>query len=306
MLTSTYLHPLLTDFTHQLTDRHAPATKGEGQQFTEEYGSYVRTPPPPLHSQVLAAQVTGACTREGNLRRGHYIYSDDIQALERCVPMKTSTPSMSMLETIVSPLSDALEAWAMAMAEHPDSQFKNYIVEGLRRGFRIGFDYGKHSCVPAHDNLPSVVSHLAVVQQYLEKECSLGRMVGPLPTGSTPGLQISPFGVIPKDHTPGKWRLIVDLSHPEGRSVNDGISKEQSSLAYVSVDHIVQVILRLGRGTQMAKIDIRSAYRVIPVHPEDRLLLGMQWGAWEYIDCVLPFGLRSAPKRFNSVADALQ
>ena len=49
----------------------------------------------------------------------------------------------------------------------------------------------------------------------------------------------------------------------------------------------------------MAKIDIRSAYRVIPVHPEDRLLLGMRWGAWEYIDCVLPFRLRSAPKIFN-------
>ena len=157
--------------------------------------------------------------------------------------------------------------------------------------------------MPAHDNLPSVVSHPAVVQEYLEKECSLGRMVGPLPKGSTAGLQISPFGVIPKGHTPGKWRLIVDLSHPEGRNVSDEISKEHSSLAYVSVDHIVQVILRLGR---MAKIDIRSAYRLIPVHPENRLLLGMQWGAWKYIDCVLPFGLRSAPKIFNSVADALQ
>ena len=34
---------------------------------------------------------------------------------------------------------------------------------------------------------------------------------------------ISPFGVIPKGHTPGKWRLIVDLSSPKGGSVNDGI-----------------------------------------------------------------------------------
>ena len=153
--------------------------------------------------------------------------------------MPGKAPSMPLLKTIVSPLSDARGAWAMAMAEHPDSQFKNYIMEGLRRGFCIGFDYGKHSCVPARDNLPSVVSHPKVVQEYLEKECSLGRMVGPLPNGSTPGLQISPFGVILKGHTAGKWRLIVDLSHPEGRSVNDGISKEHSSLAYVSVNHIV-------------------------------------------------------------------
>ena len=146
----------------------------------------------------------------------------------------------------------------------PRLPIKDYIMEGLRWGFRIGFDYGKHSCVPACDNLPSVVSHPKVVQ---EKECSLGRMVGPLPNGSTPGLQISPFGVIPKGHTSGKSRLIVDLSHPKCRSVNDGISKEHSSLAYVSMEHMVQVILRLGRGIQMAKIDIRSAYRVILVHP---------------------------------------
>ena len=84
----------------------------------------------------------------------------------------------------------------MAMAEHPDSKFKDYIMEGLHQGFRIGFDYWKHSCVPAYNNLPSVVSHPAVVQEYLEKECRLGRMVGPLPKGSTPGLQISPFGEI--------------------------------------------------------------------------------------------------------------
>ena len=67
----------------------------------------------------------------------------------------------------------------------------------------------------------------------------------------------------------------------------------------MSVDHIVQVILKLGRGTQMAKIDICSAYPVILVHPEDHLLLGMQWGAWDYIDCVLLFGLRSALKNFQ-------
>ena len=35
-----------------------------------------------------------------------------------------------------------------------------------------------------------------------------------------PGLlQINEFGVIPKPHQPGKWMLIVDLSHPPGTSV---------------------------------------------------------------------------------------
>ena len=43
-------------------------------------------------------------------------------------------------------------------------------------------------------------------------------MLGPLDTNVFPGIQISPFGVIPKNK-PGEWRLIVDLSAPEGCSV---------------------------------------------------------------------------------------
>ena len=65
-------------------------------------------------------------------------------------------------------------------------------------------------------------------------------------------------------------------------------------------------MLQLGRGTHMAKVDIGNAYRNIPVHPVDRWLLGMSWRRGIFIDAVLPFGLRSAPKIFNSVADALE
>ena len=88
------------------------------------------------------------------------------------------------------------------------------------------------------------------------------------PTGLL-GLQVSPFGVIPKCHAPNKWRLIVDLSSPTGSSVNDGISKELCSLSYVSVDTIAKQIVSLGRGAMIAKMDVRSAYRLIPVHPCD-------------------------------------
>ena len=64
-------------------------------------------------------------------------------------------------------------------------------------------------------------------------------------------------------------------------------------------------ILHKGRGTLLAKRDLESAYRVVPVHPEDRPLLGMEWKEQLYVDAALPFGLRSAPKIFNAVADGL-
>ena len=55
----------------------------------------------------------------------------------------------------------------------------------------------------------------------------------------------------------------------------------------------------------LAKLDIESAYWIIPVHPDDRPLLGMVWKGSLYVDTALPFGLRSSPKLFNALADGL-
>ena len=65
-------------------------------------------------------------------------------------------------------------------------------------------------------------------------------------------------------------------SGPRGASVNDGIEKELCSLKYVLVDEAMREVLVLGQGTQLAKFDIESAYRLIPVHADDRPLLGMR------------------------------
>ncbi len=140
------------------------------------------------------------------------------------------------------------------------------------------------------------------MDEYLAKEVGLGRVLGPPITAGLPAT-VNRFGVIPKNHQPGKWCLIVDLSHPKGESVNDGIEPELCSLKYMTVDEVVQAI---GPQTKMAKFDIESAYQLIPVHLEDRPLLGMRWRDNLDVNTALPFGLRSAPKIFNAVADVLQ
>ena len=53
-------------------------------------------------------------------------------------------------------------------------------------------------------------------------------------------------------------------------------------------------------------MDLESAYQIISVHPFDRQLIGMEWKGKIYVNLALPFGLRSAPKNFNSVVDALE
>ena len=72
----------------------------------------------------------------------------------------------------------------------------------------------------------------------------------------------------PKEkHT--KQMEIVDLSAPQGCSVN-GVSKDWHHYHnYVSIDKVVSGILLHSRGTLIAKMDILHAYRNIPVQLSD-------------------------------------
>ena len=143
-----------------------------------------------------------------------------------------------------------------------------------------------------------------IISEYLQREVQLGRMCKH--EVKSPKIHLSPLGAIPKKHKPGKWRLIVDLSSPAGASINDGISAEWSSVAYVSIDHLSSLVISTGRGSFLVKADIKEAYRMLSIHPENQALLGVCWEGIIYTDRALPFGLRSAPKIFSAVADALQ
>ena len=152
--------------------------------------------------------------------------------------------------------------------------------------------------------MASAYDHPEVISDYLHSESQAGRLIGPMdPT--TVGLHTSPFGVIPKKSNPGKWRLILDLSSPDALSVNDGIDPDLCSVHCSGLDEAIAMISRLGKGAQLAKIDLKNAYRIIPVHPDDRPLLGMSGGSEVFLDAALPFGLRSSPKIFLAVADVL-
>ena len=74
----------------------------------------------------------------------------------------------------------------------------------------------------------------------------------------------------------------------------------------MKVDDITDGIIKYGRGTLMAKFDIKSAYRNVPVHLDDRFLFGMKWRGEYFVDLALPFGLWSAPFIFSFIANLLE
>ena len=232
-------------------------------------------------------------------RPNAYLYTADLVALQAC--SSAQVPRLEFTESAVrTPLLH--DAWVAALSSHPDRNFVTYICTGLRDGFRIGFA----RTAPLRStsaNMFSAVQHPEIIDEYISKELRLGRI---LATSCHPAIHINRFGVIPKGHNSGKWRLITDLSYPPGNSVNDGIDPKHCSLQYTTVEDVAGAAAKLGRGALMAKIDIEAAYRLVPVHPHDRPLLGMEWKGQIFVDLMLPFGLRSAPKIFNAIADALE
>ncbi len=161
---------------------------------------------------------------------------DDLLALEACVSPRSQV--QRALKEITTPLR--WEVWDQKLANHPDQRFRRYITKGIKQGFRVGFDYSRPLNSAAR-NMSSVRLHPEAIRDYLASECAHGRIVGPLPREFFPEIHTSKFDLIPKN-TPGEWRLIVDLSSPEGASVNDGVYDHLCSLKYASVDDALGII----------------------------------------------------------------
>ena len=179
------------------------------------------------------------------------------------------------------------------------------MCQNLRYGARIGFQ-GQRA--PRFSkNLPTAHADPTTVSSNLATEVSLGRVAGPFDNPPFPNFQVSPIGLVPKKHS-HKFRTIFHLSFPKTgvSSINYSISQDDFSLQYVTIDDAIEGIKRFGHGCFLAKTDIESAFRLIPVHPDDYELLGMCWEGKYYYDKVLPFGLWSAPFIFNQLSEALE
>ena len=96
----------------------------------------------------------------------------------------------------------------------------------------------------------------------------------------------------------------MHLSAPVGISINDYIDKEDFPIHYVTVDDAVAMVTKYGKECIKAKIDLKAAFRMVPIVAEEWDLLGFHWKGKYYVDTCLPFSLRSVPYIFNQFASA--
>ncbi len=69
----------------------------------------------------------------------------------------------------------SVQEWDRQLASHPDERFRAFL-EGMRSGFRIGFDYGLAKCTSAVSNMASASERPSVIEEFLASETEAGRV----------------------------------------------------------------------------------------------------------------------------------
>jgi len=187
------------------------------------------------------------------------------------------------------------EAWHKAFAHDHDASF---LLDGVTDGFRYQFfdpePDGTFYKVPNY--VPDV--HAPKVAAWVAAETAAGRYA---PISETFARGFAALGVVDKDNSNmAKVRVVHDLSRPTGTSTNLGISIKHCSLPSVR-----DAFDLLRPKWFQAKVDLTSAYRSVPTHPDHWPHQCVEWEGVGYADISLPFGVRSAVPLFDRLTQAI-
>ncbi|CAG2203843.1 unnamed protein product [Mytilus edulis] len=193
------------------------------------------------------------------------------------------------------------------LENHPNKEFKNYLVSGLSQGFSTGITTLPSKSIECK-NLRSALSQPAHVLKLIETEVEKGFLEGPFDFIPFKHYRINPIGVAEGKYNKKK-RLIVDLSapheDPKNPSLNELIDKDEFSLQYVSIDDAIRTIKSLGFKSWLLKTDIADAFKVMPLSPMLWPFHGIKWDDRYYFFNKLVFGCRSSPKIFDTLSQAI-
>ncbi|KAK2172939.1 hypothetical protein NP493_919g01022 [Ridgeia piscesae] len=213
------------------------------------------------------------------------------------LPKVIVPPSRHTLPTPIK--RDVLASYLLHYDEHEST----ILITGFYLGFSLHYDGPAYSRTSG--NHRSALQAAFIVDRKLLHEVSLGRITGPFTHPPFNDFQSSPLGLVPK-HDPGKFRLIHDLSFPRGDSINFYTSKQFTCVQYETLDQVVSLVQECGQGCFIPKADIKDAFRLIPIKPQDYHLLGMTWHGLFYHDKVLPMGSAISCQTFERFSRAVQ
>ena len=162
---------------------------------------------------------------------------------------------------------------------------------------------GRHHL--AREEIPHAVDTLA---RFAKK----GFVAGPLnydDLGAKPE-DLHSIGVFLKPRAHDQtMRVICDLSSPAGRSVNDSNNPDPTirlPFHMASSQDVIEIIIFYGRDALFLKLDIESAYKLIPVRQSVYFRQAIILGKAVFIDLAMMFGSSVAPHLFTFAHSTLQ
>lgn len=209
----------------------------------------------------------------------------------------SSSPVVDLPMSFVScPLSKSKTEW---MTELGSDVARDYILHGVSEGFDILEGKVPQFNADCKNYRSATCQNRLQTQETIRKELLQDnyKIVHWKPA------VISALGAIPKSK--GKIRLIHDLSRP-----NLGVNQfvEYSSCSYASVDYATSL---MQQNCWLCKIDLKAAYRSIPIHPRNYQFTGLSW-TFDHekcrtymVDTKLPFGSKKACLIFSTISDAV-
>ena len=185
-----------------------------------------------------------------------------------------------------------IAAWRRYLSIYNDPELPEYLEYGFPLGYTLG-----HTPVSSPMNHSSALCYPSHVNHYIATESHAHALCGPFPYPPfEPSFQINPLMTAPKKHSEMR-RVILDLSHPEGASVNYGIPRDTYlgvpyKLHLPSAQDLRGLIVSQGQGCHLWSVDLQRGYRQLRVCPMDWPLLGIAWNGAFYFDMAVPFGIR--------------
>lgn len=187
---------------------------------------------------------------------------------------------------------------------YPSVNDAKILSDGFEFGFRINYD-GPRLAADCN-NLKSVNEFETETEEKIMKEVALGRIAGPFSTRPMPNLRLSPIGLVKKKPPSSGFRLIHHLSYPLGKSVNSAIDPQFSTVQYTSFDKVLDTVASLGKNALLAKMDVKAAFRLLILHPDDFELFGFKFKNNFFFDKCLPMGCSAACALFEKFATFIE
>lgn len=225
--------------------------------------------------------------------------------LKNQVARKTIAENPDLFK-IVSPIK--VEPFEKQLKDHPNQPYVKSVVRALKNGFWPWADTSDNPLPTTYDGsrLGQPITDKGkadFVQQQRDEEIALERWSKPFGEKLKPGMHAAPIAAVPKS-TPGKYRLIIDQSRGP-HALNSTIPKSQVKVTLDNIHDLGTSLIAVRkkhpkRKLVLFKSDVKSAYRLLPVHPLWQIKQVVTIDGQRHVDRCNTFGNRGGGWNWDS------